>query len=115
MVNGYIFLLKLVISCSQNRELIFCKNNEAIPRKWKRLVLKSICSFMEQIERKTANLRHFPNLSFAFVNLPGIFLFFINFYEKQKFNNRDKNILFLSRKVGRNFRNPSTKFALFLT
>jgi hypothetical protein len=28
---------------------------------------------MEQIERKTANLRHFPNLSFDFVNLPGIF------------------------------------------
>jgi hypothetical protein len=40
---------------------------------------------MEQIERKTANLRHFPNLSFAFVNLPGIFhLFFINFVFEQK-------------------------------
>jgi hypothetical protein len=71
---------------------------------------------MEQIERKTANLRHFLNLSFAFVNLPRDFSsFFINFYKKQKFNNRDKNILFLSRKMGRNFRNPSTKFALFLT
>jgi hypothetical protein len=32
---------------------------------------------MEQIERKTANLRHFPNLSFAFVNLPGIFHLFL--------------------------------------
>jgi hypothetical protein len=41
MVNGYISFLKLVISCSQNRELIFCKNNEAIPRKGERLVLKS--------------------------------------------------------------------------
>jgi hypothetical protein len=73
---------------------------------------------MEQIERKTANLRHFPNLSFAFVNLPGIFHLFLLISTSfstafQKFNNRDKNILFLSRKVGRNFRNPSTKFALF--
>jgi hypothetical protein len=34
MVNGYISFLKLVISCSQNRELNFCKNNESIPRKW---------------------------------------------------------------------------------
>jgi hypothetical protein len=33
MVNGYISFLKLVISCSQNRELIFCKNNEANPQK----------------------------------------------------------------------------------
>ena len=32
---------------------------------------------MEQIERKTANLMHFPNLSFAFVNLPGIFHLFL--------------------------------------
>jgi hypothetical protein len=32
---------------------------------------------MEQIERKTANLRHFPNLSFAFVNLPGIYHVFL--------------------------------------
>jgi hypothetical protein len=40
MVNGYISYLKLVISCSQNRELIFCENNEAIPRKGERLVLK---------------------------------------------------------------------------
>jgi hypothetical protein len=32
---------------------------------------------MEQIERKTANLRHFPNLSFAFVNLPGIYHIFL--------------------------------------
>jgi hypothetical protein len=33
MVNGYISFLKLVISCSQNRELIICKNNEANPQK----------------------------------------------------------------------------------
>jgi hypothetical protein len=33
MVNGYISFLKLVISCSQNSELIFCKNNEANPQK----------------------------------------------------------------------------------
>jgi hypothetical protein len=32
---------------------------------------------MEKIERKTANLRHFPNLSIAFVNLPGIFHLFL--------------------------------------
>jgi hypothetical protein len=32
---------------------------------------------MEQIEWKTANLRHFPNLSFAFVNLPGIYHVFL--------------------------------------
>jgi hypothetical protein len=48
---------------------------------------------MEQIERKTANLRHFPNLSFAFV-------FFINFYKKQKFNNRDKNHFVFEQKGG---------------
>jgi hypothetical protein len=71
---------------------------------------------MEQIERKTANLRHFSNLSFAFVNLPGIFhLFLLISTRNNSLNNRDKKILFLSRKVGRNFRNPSTKFALFLT
>jgi hypothetical protein len=34
MVNGYISFLKLVISGSQNRELIFCKNHdEANPQK----------------------------------------------------------------------------------
>jgi hypothetical protein len=56
---------------------------------------------MEQIEWKTANLRHFPNLSFAFVNLPGIFhLFFINFSKKQKFNNRDKNHFVFEQKGG---------------
>jgi hypothetical protein len=71
---------------------------------------------MEQIERKTANLRHFPNLNFAFVNLLGIFHLFLLISTRNKsLNNRDKKILFLSRKVGRNFRNLSTKFALFLT
>jgi hypothetical protein len=71
---------------------------------------------MEQIERKTANLRHFPNLSFAFVNLPGIFHLFLLISTRNKSLIIEiKNILFLSRKVGRNFRNPSTKFALFLT
>jgi hypothetical protein len=70
---------------------------------------------MEQIERKTANLRHFPNLSFAFVNLPGIFHLFllISTRNKSLIIIEIKIILFLSRKVGRNFRNPSTKFALF--
>jgi hypothetical protein len=71
---------------------------------------------MEQIERKTANLRHFPYLSFAFVNLPGIFHLFLLISTRNKgLTIEIKNILFLSRKVGRNFRNPSTKFALFLT
>jgi hypothetical protein len=32
---------------------------------------------MEQIERKTANLSHFPNLTFAFVNFPGFFHLFL--------------------------------------
>jgi hypothetical protein len=71
---------------------------------------------MEQIERKTANLMHFPNLSFAFVNLPGIFHLFLLISTRIKILIIEiKIILFLRRKVGRNFRNPSTKFALFLT
>jgi hypothetical protein len=71
---------------------------------------------MEQIERKTANLRHFANLSFAFVNLPGIFHIFLLISTRNKSLIIEiKIILFWSRKVGRNFRNPSTKFALFLT
>jgi hypothetical protein len=71
---------------------------------------------MEQIERKTANLRHFLNLSFAFVNLPGIFHLFLLFSTRNKSLIIEiKNILFLSRKLGRNFRNSSAKFALFLT
>jgi hypothetical protein len=71
---------------------------------------------MEQIERKTANLRHFPNLSFAFVNLPEIFHLFLLISTRNKSLIIEiKIILFLSRKVGINFRNPSTKFALFLT
>jgi hypothetical protein len=71
---------------------------------------------MEQIERKTANLRHFPNLSFAFFNLPGIFHLFLLISTRNKSLIIEiKIILFLSRKVGRNFRNHSTKFALFLT
>jgi hypothetical protein len=71
---------------------------------------------MEQIERKTANLRHFPNLSFGFVNLPGIFHLFLLISTRNKSLMIEIKItLFLSRKVGRNFRNPSTKFALFLT
>jgi hypothetical protein len=71
---------------------------------------------MEQIERKTANLRHFPNLGIAFVNLPGIFhLFLLISTRNESLIIEIKIILFLSRKVRRNFRNPSTKFALFLT
>jgi hypothetical protein len=71
---------------------------------------------MEQIERKTANLRHFRNLSFAFVSLPGIFHLFLLISTRNKSLIIEiKIILFLSRKVGRNFRNPSTKFSLFLT
>jgi hypothetical protein len=71
---------------------------------------------MEQIERKTANLRNFPNFSFAFVNLQGIFhLFVLISTRNTSLIIEIKNILFLSRKAGRNFRNPSTKFALFLT
>jgi hypothetical protein len=48
MVNGYISFLKLVISCSQNRELIFCKNNEANPQKRGKTSAETanICSFM---------------------------------------------------------------------
>jgi hypothetical protein len=71
---------------------------------------------MEQTERKTAILRHFPNLSFAFVNLPRIFHLFLLISTRNKSLIIEiTKILFLSRKVGRNFRNPSTKFALFLT
>jgi hypothetical protein len=56
---------------------------------------------MEQIQRKTANLRHFVNLSFAFVNLPGIFhIFLLISTSQQKFNNRDKNHFVFEQKGG---------------
>jgi hypothetical protein len=59
---------------------------------------------MEQIERKTANLRHFPNLSFAFVNLPGIYHVFLLISTGNKSLIIEiKFFLFLSRNVGRNF------------
>jgi hypothetical protein len=52
---------------------------------------------MEQIERKTANLRHFPSLcQFA----RDFSSFFINFYKKQKFNNRDKKHFVFEQKGG---------------
>jgi hypothetical protein len=79
MVNGYISFLKLVfvISCSQNRELIFCKNNEAIPRKGERLVLKSQhLLFNGQIERKQQIYGIFPTLALPLSICQGFFIFF---------------------------------------
>jgi hypothetical protein len=117
MVNDYISFLKLAISCSQNCELIFCKNNEAIPRKVERLVLKSQHLLFHGTNlTENSKFKAISQPYFFFVNLPGIFhLFLLLSTINKSLIIEIKNILFLSRKVGRNFRNPSTKFALFLT